>query len=148
MLEGSAQEKKCRFTLDYVEQKIGRKLEGKEEEEMKTLIQKGDERAIYAFLFGSGTNQCWQCQICPLVIKGTMKEVAKHYSNEHQADPLYPCQLCGKVIKSTHTFKRHRTYVFSPNLKQSQVISRSASTLFSVPISLNTSALPVTKSSR
>lgn len=101
--------KKSRFTLDYLEQKIGRRMEGKEVDEMMRLIDKGDDRAIYALLFGSGANQSWQCQLCSHLIKGTMKEVAKHYLNEHQASPLYPCQLCGKVIKSSHTYKRHRT---------------------------------------
>lgn len=101
--------KKSRFTLDYLEQKIGRRMEGNEVDEMMKLINKGDDRAIYALLFGSGANQSWQCQLCSHLIKGTMKEVAKHYLNEHQASPLYPCQLCGKVIKSSHTYKRHRT---------------------------------------
>ena len=109
MAEEASHGKKSRFTLDYLEQKIGRRMEGKEEEEMKKLIEKGDDRAIYAFLFGSGANQTWPCQLCTLIIKGTMKEVAKHYLNEHQASALYPCQLCGKVIKSSHTYKRHRT---------------------------------------
>ena len=102
-------EKKSRFTLEYLENKICRPLEEKEVDHLQKLINKGEDRGIFAFLFGSGTNQSWPCQLCSLVIKGTMKEVSKHYLNEHQASPLFPCQLCGKVIKSMHTYKRHRT---------------------------------------
>ena len=80
-----------------------------ESEQLKKFIEKGDDRGIYSFLFGSGNNQTWPCQLCEQVIKGTMKQVTKHYAHEHQAPPLYPCQLCGKVIKSSHTYKRHRT---------------------------------------
>ena len=102
-------EKKSRFTLEYLENKISRPLEEKEVDHLQKLINKGEDRGIFAFLFGSGTNQSWPCQLCSFVIKGTMKEVSKHYLNEHQASPLFPCQLCGKVIKSMHTYKRHRT---------------------------------------
>jgi len=102
-------EKKSRFTLEYLENKINRPLEEKEVDHLQKLISKGEDRGIFAFLFGSGTNQSWPCQLCSFVIKGTMKEVSKHYLNEHQASPLFPCQLCGKVIKSMHTYKRHRT---------------------------------------
>ena len=104
-----ATDKKSRFTLDYLEQKIGRVLTVEESEQLKKFIEKGDDRGIYSFLFGSGNNQTWPCQLCEQVIKGTMKQVTKHYAHEHQAPPLYPCQLCGKVIKSSHTYKRHRT---------------------------------------
>lgn len=102
-------DKKSRFTLEYLEQKIGRVLQQDEINQLKKFIDKGDDRGIYSFLFGSGNNQTWPCQLCHVVIKGTMKQVAKHYAHEHQASPLFPCQLCGKVIKSSHTYKRHRT---------------------------------------
>ena len=108
-IKDTVSEKKSRFTLEYLENKISRPLEEKEVDHLQKLINKGEDRGIFAFLFGSGTNQSWPCQLCSLVIKGTMKEVSKHYLNEHQASPLFPCQLCGKVIKSMHTYKRHRT---------------------------------------
>jgi uncharacterized C2H2 Zn-finger protein len=104
-----ASDKKSRFTLEYLEQKIGRVLKPEEVDQLKKFIEKGDDRGIYSFLFGSGNNQTWPCQLCNEIIKGTMKQVAKHYAQEHQASPLFPCQLCGKVIKSSHTYKRHRT---------------------------------------
>lgn len=104
-----ASDKKSRFTLEYLEQKIGRVLKPEEVDQLKKFIDKGDDRGIYSFLFGSGNNQTWPCQLCDEIIKGTMKQVAKHYAQEHQASPLFPCQLCGKVIKSSHTYKRHRT---------------------------------------
>lgn len=102
-------DKRSRFTLEYLEQKIGRVLKSEEIDQLKKCIDKGDDRGIFSFLFGSGNNQTWPCQLCDEIIKGTMKQVAKHYAQEHQASPLYPCQLCGKVIKSSHTYKRHRT---------------------------------------
>lgn len=104
-----SQSKKSKFTIEYLTEKLGRKLKSEETQKLKTFIERGDDRGIYAFLFGSGSNQSWPCQLCSVIIKGTMKQVAKHYSSSHQADPLYPCQLCGKVIKSSHTYKRHRT---------------------------------------
>lgn len=107
--QGKALTKKSRFTLDYLRNKVGRELSDNEKDRLQILIDKGEDRAIYAFLFGSGTNQSWPCQLCDHNIRGTIKEVAKHYTNEHQAEALYPCQLCGKVIRSVHTYKRHRT---------------------------------------
>ena len=60
----------------------------KEADRLQKLIDKGEDRGIYAFLFGSGANQTWPCQICSHIIKGTIREVAKHYQNDHEADPL------------------------------------------------------------
>lgn len=113
ILDQETKHKKSKFTIEYLTEKLGRQLKQEETQQLSRLIDKGDDRAIYAFLFGSGNNQSWPCQLCSTVIKGTMKQVAKHYANLHQAEPLYPCQLCGKVIRSSHTYKRHRTAHFS-----------------------------------
>ena len=80
--------KSSRFTLEYLQNKVGRELGEKEADRLQKLIDKGEDRGIYAFLFGSGANQTWPCQICSHIIKGTIREVAKHYQNDHEADPL------------------------------------------------------------
>ena len=44
--------KKSRFTLEYLKNKIGRELEEKETTRLQKLIDKGEDRGIFAFLFG------------------------------------------------------------------------------------------------
>lgn len=106
---GNGARKASRFTLEYLRERVGRQLDEREAERLQKLIDKGEDRGVFALLFGSGADQRWQCQLCSTLIRGTVREVASHYRDEHQAEPLYPCQLCGKVIKSVHTYKRHRT---------------------------------------
>lgn len=45
-VESEAPVKKSRFTLEYLEQKLGRPLEPSEAEELTKLIGKGEDRSV------------------------------------------------------------------------------------------------------
>jgi len=48
-------------------------------------------------LVGGGKDQVWKCHFCSEEIRGSPKDVKEHYASLHEADPIFPCQLCDKV---------------------------------------------------
>ena len=86
------------FTLEYLESKLNRKLEGEESARLKEYINKGQNTKIFEMLVGGGKDQVWKCHYCSAEIRGSPKDVKEHYASLHQADPIFPCQLCDKVI--------------------------------------------------
>lgn len=90
--------KKLVFTLEYLELKLNRKLDGEEAGRLKDYIQKGQNTKIFEMLVGGGKDQVWKCQYCTEEIRGSPKDVKEHYATLHDAVPIFPCQLCDKVL--------------------------------------------------
>ena len=89
--------KKLVFTLEYLESKLNRKLQEDEAARLKEYINKGQNTKIFEMLVGGGKDQVWKCHYCSEEIRGSPKDVKEHYATLHQADPIFPCQLCDKV---------------------------------------------------
>ncbi|KAK4037765.1 zinc finger protein 2 isoform X2 [Daphnia magna] len=100
--------KKLVFTLEYLESKLNRKLDGEEAGRLKEYIQKGQNTKIFEMLVGGGKDQVWKCQYCTEEIRGSPKDVKEHYATLHDSVPIFPCQLCDKVCRSVNYYRIHR----------------------------------------
>jgi hypothetical protein len=102
--------KKLVFTIEYLESKLNRKLDDEEAGRLKEYIQKGQNTKIFEMLVGGGKDQVWKCQYCTEEIRGSPKDVKEHYATLHDAVPIFPCQLCDKVL--IFNFLRFHTFFF------------------------------------
>lgn len=103
--------KKLVFTLEYLESKLNRKLNDEEAARLKDYIHKGQNTKIFDMLVGGGKDQVWKCHYCSEEIHGSPKDVKDHYATLHEADPIFPCQLCDKVKLSIGLF-RHDCLIY------------------------------------
>jgi len=112
------------LTMEWVEEKLIRPLTEQERDQVEELLDANNGKAVIDLLFGSNVeNRLRKCVICSLLIEGPDSNYESHYSEAHQTEASFVCELCGEVNSSTPVHYRHiqshfKTRSKSPILKK------------------------------
>lgn len=92
--------------------------------QVKGLLDVNNGKAVVDMLFGSNAeNRLRKCVICSILIEGPDSIYASHYSEVHQSEASFKCELCGEVNTASPAHYRHiqshfKTRSKSPALKK------------------------------